>query len=156
MPRSLEQVLADVPILEGLSGEDLALLAGCAHNVRFAAGDFLFRESGPADVFYVVRHGTVALELYVPGRGPVTIETIGGGEVLGWSWLFPSYRWHFDARAVSLVRATEFDATCLREKCDRDPVLGYALMGRFAQVIIERLQATRLRLLDVYGNGDRR
>jgi len=156
MPRSLEQVLADVPLLHGLSTDEIALLAGCARNVRFGAKDFLFREDGAADVFYVVRQGLVALELYVPGRGPVTIETIEAGEVLGWSWLFPPCRWHFDARALSVVRATTFDAACLREKCDADPALGYRLMGRFAQVMIERLQATRLRLLDVYGNGDRR
>ena len=156
MPRSLEQVLADVSLFDGLGDDEVALLAGCARNVRFADGEFLFREDGPADVFYVVRQGIVALELFVPGRGPVTVETIEAGEVLGWSWLFPPYRWHFDARARSLVRATAFDAVCLREKCDSDPALGYRLMGRFAQVMIERLQATRLRLLDVYGNGARR
>jgi len=155
MTRSLDQVLADVPLLSGLADEELALLAGCARNVRFDTGDFLFREEGAADVFYVIRHGIVALEIYAPGRGPVRIETIEDGEVLGWSWLFPPYRWHFDARALSVVRATAFDASCLREKCDRDPALGYRLMGRFAQVVIERLQATRLRLLDLYGNGNR-
>ena len=156
MPRSLEQLLADVPLLEGLPAEQRALLAGCARNVRFGVGEYLFRDGDPADSFYVVRHGSIALEAFVPTRGPVTIETIEPGEVLGWSWLFPPYRWHFDARALSVVRATSFDGVCLRGKCDDDPGLGYLLMGRFAQVLIERLQWTRLRLLDVYGNGDRR
>ena len=82
------------------------------------------------------------------------IETIEAGEVIGWSWLFPPYRWHFDARALTSVRATGFDGACLRAKCDDDPALGYDLMSRFAQVLIERLQWTRLRLLDVYGDGD--
>jgi len=72
--------------------------------------------------------------------------------VLGWSWLFPPYRWHFDAHATTVVRATAFDGTCLRGKCDADPALGYELTSRFAQTLIERLQWTRLRLLDVYGN----
>ena len=81
----------------------------------------------------------------------MTIETLEAGEVLGWSWLFPPYRWHFDARALSLVRATIFDGACLRGKCEEDAQLGYDLMSRFAQVVIERLQSTRLRLLDVYG-----
>ena len=111
----------------------------------------LFRDGDEANTFYVLRHGAVALETFVPARGPVTIETLETGEVLGWSWLFPPYRWHFDARALSLVRATAFDGACLRGKCEADPALGYELMSRFAQVAIERLQWTRLRLLDVYG-----
>jgi CRP-like cAMP-binding protein len=136
-----------------MSAEELELLAGCASNVRFEAGDVLFREGDPADTFYVIRHGTVAIEAYGPARGEMTIETVEAGEVLGWSWLFPPYRWHFDARALSQVRATAFDGACLRGKCDDDPALGYDLMKRFAQVMIERLQWTRLRLLDVYGSG---
>jgi CRP/FNR family transcriptional regulator, cyclic AMP receptor protein len=156
MQRSLDAVLADVPLFEGLAPDVVALLAGCGSNVRFAAGETLFREGGAADTFFLVRHGRVALELFVPARGPVVIETLGAREVVGWSWLFPPYRWQFDARAVSLVRATAFDGACVREKCAADPALGYDLMGRFARVMIERLQATRLRLLDVYGDGGRR
>jgi CRP/FNR family cyclic AMP-dependent transcriptional regulator len=154
--QTLESLLAETPFLEGLGQPELALLAGCAQNVRFAAGEQLFREGEAADTFYVVRHGSVALETFVPARGPVVIETIESGDVIGWSWLFPPYRWHFDARALTVVRAVAFDGACLRRKCDEDPVLGYALMGRVAQVLIERLQWTRLRLLDVYGDGDRR
>ena len=155
MPRPLESVLADAPFLEGLDAERLALLAGCAGNVHFDAGQNLFREGDAADTFYIVRHGSVSLEMFVPTRGPVVIETIEAGEVIGWSWLFAPYRWHFDARALTPVRATGFDGACLRQKCEDDPALGYELMSRFAQVLIERLQWTRLRLLDVYGNGDR-
>ncbi len=151
--RSLERVLADVPLFEGLDDATLTLLAGCAGNVHFAPGDTLFREGQLADTFLVIRQGSVALELFVPARGPVVIETLGAGEVLGWSWLFPPYRWHFDARALSAVRATAFDGVCLRGKCDDDPALGYKLMGRFAQVAIERLQSARVRLLDVYGDS---
>lgn len=156
MPRSLESVLADVPFFAGLDPGAIALLAGCAGNVHFDAGEYLFHEDQPADAFYIVRHGSVALEAFVPTRGPVTIETIDAGEVIGWSWLFAPYRWHFDARALGVVRATGFDGACLRRKCEDDHALGYDLMGRFAQVLIQRLQWTRLRLLDVYGNGDRR
>jgi CRP-like cAMP-binding protein len=136
-----------------MTPEELELLAGCASNVRFEAGDVLFREGDQANTFYVIRHGTVAIEAYGAARGEMTIETVEPGEVLGWSWLFPPYRWHFDARALSQVRATAFDGACLRGKCDDDPGLGYDLMKRFAQVMIERLQWTRLRLLDVYGRG---
>jgi CRP-like cAMP-binding protein len=155
MTRSLDELLADVPLFAGLGDDRLALLAGCAGNVHFDAGAQLFREGDEADTFYVVRHGDIAIETFVPSRGPVTIETLGAGEAVGWSWLFAPYRWHFDARALSAVRATAFDGACLRGKCEADPAVGYELMGRFAQLMIERPQWTRLRLLDVYGNGER-
>ena len=150
---TIETVLHDVPLFEGLTPAEFELIAGCGSNVHFDDDQVLFREGDPADTFYVVRHGSVALETFVPSRGGITIETLEAGEVLGWSWLFEPYRWHFDARALSPVRATAFDAACLRGKCDDDPKLGYALMSRFAGVLIERLQWTRLRLLDIYGSG---
>ena len=150
---TIEQLLHDVPVFAGLSPEQYELLAGCASNTGFRDGEMLFREGDQADTFYVIRRGTVALETFVPALGPVTIETIDPGEVVGWSWLFAPYRWHFDARALGLVRVTAFDGACLRGKCEADPALGYELMSRFAQVIIERLQWTRLRLLDLYGYG---
>jgi CRP/FNR family transcriptional regulator, cyclic AMP receptor protein len=153
MVKRLEEVLAEVPFLAGLGAEQLELLAGCARNVHFDDGELLFREGDQADTFYVVRQGSVSLEIHTPARGGMAIETIEAGEVIGWSWLFPPYRWHFDARALSAVRATAFDGECLRGKSEADPALGYDLMKRFAQVLIERLQWTRLRLLDVYGDG---
>ena len=149
---TIDTLLRDVPVFHGLPAEDLALVAGCAQNVHFDAGAMLFREGDEADTFYLVRHGSIALEMYVPARGPAIIETLEAGEVVGWSWLFPPYRWHFDARALTPVRATAFDGACLRGKCEDDPRLGYALMSRFAQVLIERLQWTRLRLLDLFGH----
>jgi CRP/FNR family cyclic AMP-dependent transcriptional regulator len=149
--QTIETLLQDVPLFQSLAPADLALIAGCGSNVQFRANELIVHDGDTADVFYVVRHGSVALETFVPARGAVTIETLEAGEVVGWSWLFPPYRWHFDVRALSLVRATSFDAACLRGKCEADPRLGYDLMSRFAQVMIERLQWTRMRLLDVYG-----
>jgi CRP-like cAMP-binding protein len=148
---TIEALLHDVPLFEGLTPAEFELIAGCGSNVRFREGELLFRDGNEADTFFIVRHGAVALETFVPTRGAVTIETLEAGEVVGWSWLFPPHRWHFDARALSLVRATGFDGACLRAKCEADPRLGYDLMLRFAQIVIERLQQTRLRLLDVYG-----
>jgi CRP/FNR family cyclic AMP-dependent transcriptional regulator len=148
---TIDSLLRDAPVFHGLRPEDLALLAGCAKNVHFEQGRVLFREGDAADTFYLLRHGSVALETYVPARGPAIIETLEAGEVVGWSWLFPPYRWHFDARALTDLRATAFDGACLRGKCEADPQLGYLLMFRFAGVLIERLQWTRLRLLDLYG-----
>ncbi len=131
----------------------LQLIAGCAHNVAFFKGERLFREGDAADTFYLVRRGRVALTTHVPARGDVTIETVEPGEVLGWSWLFPPYTWHFDARAVEDAGVVAFDGACLRGKCDADHALGFELMRRFAQVMIDRLQHTRRLLLDVYGDG---
>ena len=148
---TIEQILQGVRLFEGLTQPELELIAGCGRNVQFREGELLFRDGAEANTFYVLRHGSVALETFVPTRGPVTIETIDAGEVLGWAWLFPPYRWHFDARALSLVRATSFDGACLRGKCETDPQFGYDLMSRFTQVVIGRLQWTRQRLLDVYG-----
>ena len=151
--QTIEQILKDVSLFNGLTQPELELIAGCGRNVQFREGELLFRDGEQANTFYVLRHGSVALETFVPARGSVVIETLEAGEVLGWSWLFAPYRWHFDARALTVVRATGFDGACLRDKCAADPALGYELMGRFAQVVIERLQWTRLRLLDVYGDG---
>ena len=149
---TLEAILAEHPFLKGLDPAHIELIAGCASNVRFNKGDFIFREEDEADRFYLIRHGLVALDVFVPQRGPVTIDTIQEGEVVGWSWLFPPYRWHFDARALQLTRAVAFDGKCLREKCDKDAQLGYQLVTRFAQVIMQRLQSSRLQLLDLYGD----
>ena len=153
MRKELDEILGRVPFFEGMSEDELALIAGCGRNVRFDAGETIFRQGDAADTFFVIRHGTVAVGNFVPPRGELVIETIEAGDLLGWSWLFPPYRSHFDARALSTVRATQFDGTCLRDKCAADPAFGYDLMSRFAQVLIERLQWTRLRLLDVYGDG---
>jgi CRP-like cAMP-binding protein len=149
--QTLELILAGHPFFEGLEQPYLDLITNCAANVRFETGDYLLREGESADRFYLLRHGRATLETYAPQRGPITIETIEQGEVLGWSWLFPPYRWHFSARALEPVRAIALDGTCLRGKIETDHQLGYELMRRFAYVMMQRLQATRLQLLDVYG-----
>ena len=151
--KTIDALLAEVPTFQGLSPPQLELIAGCATNVRAKAGEHLFKEGEGADVFYVIRHGAVALELHIPARDAVTLDTLHDGDLLGWSWLFPPYRWEFDGRAQADTALIRFDGACLRGKCDSDHELGYELMTRFAQVIIARLQATRLRLLDVYGVG---
>jgi CRP-like cAMP-binding protein len=153
MMRTLDQILEEHPFFADLRKDDIAFIAGCGRNVHFEAGQYLFREGEAADHFYLIRHGKVALEVFVPGHGSLVTETIGEGDVLGWSWLFPPYRWSSDARALELTRAVALDGACLRRKCEEDLRLGYELMRRFAQIIMQRLQATRLRLLDIYGRA---
>ena len=149
--QTLEPILAKHPFFEGLEPKYLQLITDCASNVRFEAGSYIFREGEAASHFYIIRQGKVALETFASQRGPITIETIEAGEVLGWSWLFPPYRWHFDARVVEPTRAIVLDGVCLRTKGETDHDLGYELVKRVAQIMMQRLQATRLQLLDVYG-----
>jgi hypothetical protein len=111
------------------------------------------QEGDPAHKFFLIRRGAIALEIHAPGRGPLRIETLGAGEVVGWSWLFPPHRWAMDGRALESLHVVSFDGACLRGKCEADLELGYELMRRFAAVMVDRLQATRLQLIDVYGHA---
>jgi CRP/FNR family transcriptional regulator, cyclic AMP receptor protein len=153
--QTLESILVGHPFFQGLQPQYLQLITGCASNVRFNAGTYILREGEEASQFYILRHGKVALEVFAAQRGRISIETIEAGEVLGWSWLFPPYRWHFSARVVEPVRAIALDGMCLRAKGEEDHDLGYELMKRVAQIMMGRLQATRIQLLDVYGVGAR-
>jgi CRP-like cAMP-binding protein len=147
--QTIEQVLAEHHFFKGLGLSYIQLIAGCASNVQFGPGEFLFREGEEANRFYVIRGGKVTVETFVPGRGAITLQTVNPGDVIGWSWLFPPYKWNFDARALDKTRATVFDGKCLRQKCDEDHDLGYLLMERFAHIIMDRLQATRVQLLEL-------
>ncbi len=146
----LQRVLAAHRFFADLPPPHLALLTGCATNVRVPPGTFLARAGEPADRFFLLRGGKVVLEIVPPGREPLVVQTLGEGEILGWSWLVPPHRWTLDAVAVEETRALALDGACLRGKCEADHDLGYALLKRFAIVMAQRLEATRLQLLDVY------
>ena len=150
--RALEAELVQHRLFCDLHPDYIKLLAGCASNVRFNARELIFRQGESADRFYVIRDGKVSVEIISPHEGPVTIQTLSEGEVLGWSWLFPPYKWHFDARALELTTAVAIDGACLRAKCDQDPKLGYELMKRFSAIMHERMQAARLQIMDLYGS----
>jgi len=150
--RTIEQYLPDHPFFSGLNASDLALLAGCATNVSFKPGEFLFRTGQPADQFFVVRRGRVAIQVHGPAAGTMVVDSADTGDVVGWSWLVPPYTWLFDARAVEPTGAVAFDGVCLRGKCEEDPRLGYELMKLVTQVMFNRLVAARVRLLDLYGS----
>jgi len=153
--RTLEELIAASPTFAGLEDRHLELIAGCGANERAAPGSYLCREGEPAERFYLIRDGAVALEVTSPGRGAIVIETLHAGDVSGLSWLFEPYRWQFDARVLEPAALVSFDGLCLRGKCDADHELGYQLMRRFAAVATRRLQATRIQLLDLYGDPRR-
>ncbi|HVX42309.1 MAG TPA: cyclic nucleotide-binding domain-containing protein [Mycobacteriales bacterium] len=151
--KSMQDLLAAHPFFTGLDEAAMTLIAGCATNVHFPDGAYIFREGAPADTFYLIRHGRVALQVHEPARGRLLIDTIDDDEVLGWSWLVPPYRWFTDARAVTETSAIALDGACLRGKCEDDPALGYQLLQRVAGVMYQRLHATRMRVLDLYGGA---
>jgi CRP-like cAMP-binding protein len=135
--------------LAGFTDDQLDRLSLWSKRSLFHAGTRLFHEGGHADRFWLIRDGRVDIDIHVPGRGDVVIDTLGPGAVLGWSWLFPPYRWHFGAVAAETTLGVELDGPGVRELCRRHPSLGYELTTRFMQVMLDRLQATRMRLLDL-------
>ncbi|MFD7665000.1 cyclic nucleotide-binding domain-containing protein [Streptomyces sp. NPDC059788] len=137
--------------LDALTDDQRERLMGLAHEVSFPAGARLFEEHRAADRFWIIRTGSVVLDLHVPGRRAAVIETLGPGDLVGWSWLFPPRNWHLGAEAQSPVRAWEFDAEAVRRLCREDPKLGHALVLAVAEVIGHRLECARTRLLDLYG-----
>jgi CRP-like cAMP-binding protein len=148
---NLERLIAEHPFFGDLEPRYFQILVGCAANVRFDPGQFIFRMGEAADRFYLIRHGRVAVEVYLAERGAVVLQTLGPGDVLGWSWFVPPYRWRFDARAVELTRAVAMDGACLRQKCQQDHGLGYQLLRRIATVMAQRLESARLQLVNMYG-----
>jgi len=149
---NLERILTEHPVLRGLEQCHVDLLISCASNVRFDAGQMVFREGGQADHFYLIRQGKVLLEIPMPARGSVGIRTLEKGDILGWAWFVPPYRWRFDARAVDGTLAIAFDAKCLRNKFENNRELGYEMLKRFVPMLAGELDATRLQLLDIFGN----
>lgn len=152
-PENLGRIIDEHPFFKGIGDDLRELLIGCAANERFEAGQFLAREGQKADKFYLVRAGSVAVEVDVPGKKAIVIETLGEGEVLGWSWIVDPFRTTFDARAQTLVRVLSFDGKCLRTKMAKDPLLGYEVLRRFVPMMAHRLQTARLQMLDIYGPG---
>ena len=149
--KSIADLLGSFPLTEGMAQDHLELIAGCGKNQVYQPGVYLFREGAEANTFWALRSGKIALEVHSPHRGSLVVETLTAGDVLGWSWIFPPYRYMFDARVLDQTRAIAFDGACLRGKVEGDSELGYQLMRRMASVFSRRLAAARYQLLDLYG-----
>ena len=150
---SIERIVKEHPFFKGMQKEYINELIGCATNAQFKSGENIFRYAEHANHFYIITAGRVAVEIETADRGAITIQTVDPGSVLGWSWLFPPYIWFYDARATEVTDVIAFDARCLVGKCESNPALGYDLMKRFSGVVVERLQATQLQLIDMYGTS---
>jgi CRP/FNR family cyclic AMP-dependent transcriptional regulator len=145
----IENLIREHPFLKDLSPHQHRLLADCAMRTQFRAGEVIFQQGDPANRFYLIRRGKVAVEAWQKDRGIITVQTLVGGDVLGWSWLYPPYYWQFGARAIEATDAIFIYGTPLREECESDHELGYELMKRVSAVMLERLQATRRQLVGV-------
>lgn len=144
---TLSTLVKEHPFLSRMKPSHLDKLAECAQEKSFEPGQVIFREGEPAGQFYLIRDGKVLLEAHRPGHGDVSIQTLGAGDALGWSWLFPPFAWHFQARTLEPTNVIIFDGGHLLVACEKDHDFGYELMKRMAQVVIHRLQANRKCLL---------
>jgi CRP/FNR family transcriptional regulator, cyclic AMP receptor protein len=148
---SLQRLLAEHPFLTGLDPSLLHSFEECGSLRRFGPQQQIFHEGGQADHFYLILNGKVGLETFVPGCGMVTIQALGAGDALGWSWLFPPQEWHFTATTGEPTEVISFDAAALRAKAELDKDFANELITRVARTLVQRLQATRLQLIDFYG-----
>ncbi|MGV3532314.1 MAG: Crp/Fnr family transcriptional regulator [Chthoniobacteraceae bacterium] len=147
---TLQDIIATHPFVQGVNPRWLHLFNECATLERVASQQPIFQESFEADRFFLIHRGQVVLQTFVPGRGMTTIQTLAAGEALGWSWLFPPHRWHFSAAALEPVEMVALCARTLRERMEENHEFGYALAIRIGQIMLHRLQATRMRLLEMY------
>lgn len=148
--KTIADILAEHRVFGELPEPHRTLISGCASNVVFGVGEAILQEGAEARQFYLVRRGKVGVELNAPAHAAITVQTLGAGDLLGWSWLIPPYRWPFDARALEVTHAIRMDGECLRTKCEADHELGYELLTRFARILAGELEATRIQLLDLY------
>jgi CRP/FNR family cyclic AMP-dependent transcriptional regulator len=145
----ITKALLEHPFFKDFHASHVELLSKCASNFKFTAGSYIFHDGEAADRLYLIRTGKIAVVLQMAGRDPMAIMTVHAGGVVGWSWLFPPYRWHFSARVMEDTSGIALDAKCILVKCEEDYQLGYDLMRECANVMGERLQATRAQLLNV-------
>lgn len=149
--KDVKQILSEHEFLSGMEERHIERMAEFARLKVVHEGEYMFRTGEVADCCYLIRDGRIAIEVLHPSRGPVTIQTLGANKVVGWSWLSPPYEWRFDGRALELTRGVCIGSDQLREACEQDHEFGYQILMRFVPLISDRLEATRLQLLDLYG-----
>lgn len=139
--------------VDGMKAEDLEFIVSCASTRVFKTGQDVFREHQEANTFHLVNTGRVLLRAFTPNDGVATVDTVEEREALGWSWLFPPYKWQFSAEAAAPTELICFDAVRLRQRIEEDHEFGYQFMRRVSRVMLQRLQATRRRLIELYCGG---
>jgi CRP-like cAMP-binding protein len=147
---TIEPILAAHPFFQGLSSEHIKEIAQCGARVSYNAGQFLCRTDAEAMTFFLIYQGRVAVEIFSARRGPVVIQTLNHGDVLGWLWFDKPYHWHLDARALDLTRAIALDVKCLMQRCEANRDLGYELMKRYAHSLAVSFRISKLQMMDMY------
>lgn len=151
---SMEEIITQQSFWKDLSPNYVAMLTECARLEHFKARQNIFCRGQYAAAFYIIRHGTIAIETpYIPNKGNLTIQTLHEGEAVGWSWYFYPYEWHFTAFVSEPTEVVAFDTYFLRDRARKDVGFGFELANRIANVVFHRLQATRLQLMDVYASA---
>ncbi len=151
-----EGCLEPHPFLDGCTPEFLNHLAEFARAVTFPSGHVILTEGDYADRCYLIREGKISLDVGSNGAPAIHVQTIGPGDVLGWSWLYPPFQWHCTARTLEPCRAVELNAASLLIRAEEDPVFGFELMKRVSRHLVERLQATKRRLIEEIKAGEYR
>lgn len=146
---TLERILREHPFFREMKESHLCSITENSTVERFEPEDIIFREGDPAQTFYLIRSGKVALQQMSYRIDPFTVITLNQGDIIGWSWLFPPYRWRLTAKALEVTRVIAVDGAELRARCDEDPNLGYELMKKFAEIIDRRFDAVTEHLVEV-------
>lgn len=149
--KHIVEILKEHSFFHGLPAEDIAFIAGCAKNIVFKEEQVIARQGEYADQFYLIREGRVAIAMEIPPQRTFIFRTLGPNDILGFSWLVPPYQWTFTAYAKKITHAIAIHGDCLREKCEKDPRLGFELMKRLVHFLVTGEDASRLQLLDIYG-----
>jgi CRP-like cAMP-binding protein len=147
---SIKDLINEHPFFKDFIPEHIEKVTEIASEVSFNPGQYIFRDGEDANLFYLIGRGIISLEVYVPNGGPVTLGRLNAGDVLGWSWLYPPHQWHFDARALEAVRMIDLDGRVLRKMIEEDHEFGFQMMKKISLVMEDRLQATRVKLMEVY------
>jgi CRP-like cAMP-binding protein len=148
---AIKKHLAEHPVFKGLDEKHISAITQHAKKIHVNEGVLIFNQDTPADAFYIVLEGEVSVEIPAIYGSPINMQTLAPGDVLGWSWLFPPYKWHFDARATEDTTLVEVDGKSIREECEVDTRMGYELVLHFAAFMQQRMEAARRRVMDLYG-----
>lgn len=149
----LDKLMKEHSFFKNMTKGSCKILSGCAQNECFDAGAYVVHEGDPADKFYLIRNGSVSLELHIPGKTSIVLETLHSGDIFGWSWIVPPYKWTYDVRAAELTRLISLEAKCLRKKIKKNHTLGFDLYSQFIPVMGKRLSAARMQMIDIYGKS---
>lgn len=151
--KTIADILSEHPFFQGFSKEDFAFIAGCGKNVVFKENEEIAKPNAPADEFYLIRDGHIVLSMELSAKKAFIYQTLGDGDILGFSWLIPPYQWNIHAKAQTPTRAVAINGKCLREKCEKEVSFGYKMMKHLLKAMVMQEDESRLHLLDVYGNN---